>query len=215
MRIDTILLLLWFYAGTSVCFAQMPRNDVSVGGIGVFTLPSPGHFVDDGLVAARITQANRDGLGASLEYRRWWGNNAAGLLFSKSPTNSTLLNPDESPLYPWNIARWSIQRDEVDVLYTRRFQWRALQPYVTGGLGAEVLNGGPTESGLDGQFAYVMGAGEDIWLSRRFGLRTGFIADSIHAPTYMDPTYHSVRTWMFEPRCGIEYSFGFGTQASR
>jgi hypothetical protein len=88
-------------------------------------------------------------------------------------------------------------------------------PYLAAGLGAEVLNGGPTESGLDAQFAYVMGAGEDMRLSRRFGLRTGFIADSIHAPTYQDQTYRSVRTWMLESRCGITYNFAFRAPTGR
>ena len=221
MRIVRILLLLLVYAGAATCFAQMSRNDISLGGIGVFTLPSPGQWITGGQVTDRIMQSNRDGPGASLEYRRWWGNNAAGLLYSKSATNSKLTNVDglylnaDGQFIPWSVIAWRIRRDEVNVLYTRRFRGRALLPYLTGGLGAEVLNGGRGESGLDAQFAYVMGAGEDLPLWRGFGLRTGFIADSIHAPTYMDPTYRSVRTWIFEPRFGIEYRIGFGAPGSR
>lgn len=229
MRIRKILLLLSLCACAGACYAQMPRRDISVGAIGVFTLPSPGQFVYDGGVADRVMQSNRDGPGISMEYRRWWGNNSAGLQFSKSSTNSRLVNDSGQRLnsgkdngnwlnplgqfVPWSVMTWRIHRDEVDVLYTRRFRGRGLRPYLTAGLGAEVLNGGQDASGLDAQFAYVLGAGEDIRLSHRFGLRTGFTSDSIHAPTYGDRSYRSVRTWIFEPRFAITYSFDFNAPA--
>lgn len=213
MKIVKILLILLTCTFVGTCHPQIFQNDISLAGIGDFTLDSPGHFVANGQVTDRITQSNRNGPGFSLEFRRWLGNHGASLLYSKSPTNSKLSNLDRQS-YPWTADIWKIQRHEVDLLYVRRFGLRALQPYLTTGLGAELLNGGP-ESGLDAQFAYVVGAGEDMRLWRHFGLRSGFTADSIHAPTYQDRTYRSVRTWMLEPRWGITYNFAFRTPPAR
>jgi hypothetical protein len=170
---------------------------------GSITKPSPG--------ASPTTtewQTNGTGWRISAEYRRKIrGRNYGGILFSDTPTNSTLYLPRQAPFISWPIRRY-----EFDVLWTHEFApvRHRLVPYVTSGAGAIALNGGSTgiHSGWDRQAALVGGAGSDVRLSRRITLRAGFTMDSFKASTYSDPTYRSTGTVMVEPRAGLVWGFG-------
>lgn len=170
---------------------------------GAITKPSTGRF--SYWPQKTIWQTNGTGWGHAAEYRmRVRGENYAGVLFSDTPTNSTLYVPGQKPF------TWSIHRYECDFLWTRQFIWlhgKAL-PYVSGGTGAILLNGGRSESGWDGQGAIVGGAGTDARLSRLVTLRLGFTLDSLRASTYSDRSYRSSWTVMVEPRAGIVWNFG-------
>jgi hypothetical protein len=170
---------------------------------GSITKPSPGQSI----YGVRLWQTNGTGWGKSAEYRRKIrGRNYGGILFSDTPTNSTLSWPRQGSL------TWPIRRYECDVLWTHEFApvRHRLVPYVTSGAGAIALNGGSTgiHSGWDRQAALVGGAGSDVRLSRRITLRAGFTMDSFKASTYSDRTYHSTGTVMVEPRIGLVWGFG-------
>ena len=170
---------------------------------GSITKPSPGQSIS----GVKLGQTNGTGWGKSAEYRRKIrGRNYGGILFSDTPTNSTLYVPGQERY------SWPIQRYEFDVLWTHEFApvRRRVVPYVTSGAGAIALNGGSTgiHSGLDRQAALVGGAGSDVRLSRRITLRAGFTMDSFKASTYSDRTYHSTGTVMVEPRIGLVWGFG-------
>jgi hypothetical protein len=170
---------------------------------GAITKPSPGQSI----YGVKLWQANGTGWGRAAEYRRKIrGRNYGGILFSDTPTNSTLYVPGQAR-YSWPIHRY-----EFDILWTYEFAsvLHRVVPYVTSGAGAIVLNGGSTgiHSGWDRQAALVGGAGSDVRLSRFITLRAGFTMDSLKASTYSDPTYHSTATIMVEPRIGLVWDFG-------
>jgi len=169
---------------------------------GSITKPSPGVGP-----TTTVWQTNGTGWGISAEYRmKIRGRNYGGILFSDTPTNSTLYLPGQEP------ASWPIHRYEFDILWTHEFApvRHRLVPYVTSGAGAIALNGGSTgiHSGWDRQAALVGGAGSDVRLSQRITLRAGFTMDSFKASTYSDPTYRSTGTVMVEPRAGLVWGFG-------
>jgi hypothetical protein len=170
---------------------------------GSLTKPSPGQFNYASPVKA--WQTNGTGWGRSFEYRtKIRGRNYGGILFSDTPTNSTLYVPGQKPF------SWQIRRYEFDVLWTHEFATvggRAV-PWVTSGGGAILLNGGSTESGWDRQAALVAGAGGDVRLSHRLTVRLGFTMDSLRASTYSDRSYRSTGTVMIEPRIGFVWGFG-------
>ena len=170
--------------------------------VGAITKPSPGQFH---YVNLDCWQTNGTGWGRSVEYRtRIAGRNYGGLLFSDTPTNSTLYLPRQPPF------TWAIRRFEFDVLWTHQFAplLHRVVPYITSGAGAIALNGGSSESGWDRQAALVAGAGGDVHLSRLITLRAGFTMDWLKAPTYSDTTYRSTGTVMVEPRIGLVWGFG-------
>lgn len=171
------------------------------------TKPSNGHF-NGGL---HIRQTNGTGWGEAAEYRiRLRGANYGGLLFSHTPTNSTLYLPGQPPF------SWPMRRFEFDLLWTHQFApVRTLRtvPWVTGGVGAIALNGGSNFSGWNAQEPLVAGAGGDVRLSRRITLRVGFTMDALKASTYSDQTYRSTGTVMVEPRIG--FVWGLGSPRSR
>jgi hypothetical protein len=169
---------------------------------GSITKPSPGQSI-----YGVIWQTNGTGWGTSAEYRmKIRGRNYGGILFSHTPTNSTLYEPGREPF------SWPIRRYEFDVLWTHEFApvRHRVVPYVTSGAGAIALNGGSTgtHSGWDRQAALVGGAGSDVRLSRLITLRAGFTMDSFKASTYSDPAYRSTGTIMVEPRIGLVWGFG-------
>jgi len=169
---------------------------------GSISKPSPGQSI-----YGVIWQTNGTGWGTSAEYRmKIRGRNYGGILFSDTPTNSTLYEPRREPF------SWPIRRYEFDVLWTHEFApvRHRVVPYVTSGAGAIALNGGSTgtHSGWDRQAALVGGAGSDVRLSRLITLRAGFTMDSFKASTYSDPAYRSTGTIMVEPRIGLVWGFG-------
>jgi hypothetical protein len=172
--------------------------------VGSITKPSPGQF---NAFSFKTWQTNGTGWGRSAEYRmKIRGRNYGGIIFSDTPTNSTLYVPGQKP------SSWPIQRYEFDVLWTHEFApvRHRVVPYVTSGAGAIALNGGSTgtHSGWDHQAALVGGAGSDVRLSRLITFRAGFTMDLLKAPTYSDRNYHSTGTIMVEPRIGLVWGFG-------
>jgi hypothetical protein len=171
---------------------------------GSITKPSPGQFRS---LSVKSWQTNGTGWGRSAEYRmKIRGRNYGGILFSDTPTNSTLYVPR------WEPLSWPIRRYEFDVLWTHEFApvRNRVVPYVTSGAGAIALNGGSTgiHSGWDHQAALVWGAGSDVRLSRLITLRAGFTMDWLKASTYSDRDYRSTGTIMVEPRIGLVWGFG-------
>lgn len=169
------------------------------------TKPSPGEFEYG--IKLKAWQENGTGWGRSVEYRRRIrGPNFGGILFSDTPTNSTLSVPGKTPF------TWPIRRYEFDVLWTYQFApvHHRMIPYVTSGAGAIALDGGSNESGWDGQAALVAGAGSDVRLSRFITMRVGFTLDSFKASTYSDQRYRSTETVMVEPRIGFVWGLGAG-----
>ena len=218
MHISKRLLLLWAVASIAIhAFGQnaingQTINDREAAGsnqtlatyiTGSITKPSPGQTI----YGLKLWQTNGTGWGKSAEYRRKIrGRNYGGILFSDTPTNSTLYWPRQGSI------TWPIRRYEFDVLWTHEFApvRHRVVPYVMAGAGAIVLNGGSTgtHSGWDRQAAFVGGAGGDVHLSRLITLRAGFTMDSLKASTYSDRTYRSTGTVMVEPRIGLVWGFG-------
>ena len=214
MHISKPLLLLWAVACIAIhAFGQNAVDGQTINHgeaassnqtlatylAGSITKPSPGQSI----YGVKAWQTNGTGWGTSAEYRmKIRGRNYGGILFSDTPTNSTLYLPG-----PFS---WPIRRYEFDVLWTHEFApvRHRVVPYVTSGAGAIALNGGSTESGWDRQAALVGGAGSDVRLSRHITLRAGFTLDSFKASTYSDPTYRSTGTIMVEPRIGLVWGFG-------
>lgn len=220
MYISKRLLLLWAVASVAIhVFGQNAINGQTTNDreaassyqtfatyiAGSITKPSPGQANG---YSGTIWQTNRTGWGKSAEYRRKIrGRNYGGILFSNTPTNSTIYVPGQERY------SWPMQRYEFDVLWTHEFApvRHRVVPYVTSGAGAIALNGGSTgvHSGWDRQVALVGGAGSDVRLSRFITCRAGFTVDSFKASTYSDPTYRSTRTVMVEPRIGLVWGFGW------
>jgi hypothetical protein len=93
-------------------------------------------------------------------------------------------------------------------MYARRFRERARStPKIMGGLTSILLDGGKA-SGLDRQFAEVVGAGNDYRLTSRLTLRCEFLANFLRASNYSDPTYTPSRTVMLETRWGLVWRLG-------
>lgn len=184
---------------------EMPgRNQsLAVFATAAITKPSPGQF--NYATVVKAWQTNGTGWGKSMEYRRRiWGRNYGGLLFSDTPTNSTLYVRGQKPF------TWPIRRYELDALWTHEFApvlGRAV-PYVTSGGGGIALNGHSNESGWDRQAALVAGCGSDVRLSRFITMRIGFTTDAFKASTYSDRSYRSAYTVMVEPRIGFVWDFG-------
>ena len=216
MRISKPLLLLWAVASIAIhAFGQNAINGQTINDreaassnqtlatyiTGSITKPSPGQTI----YGLKLWQTNGTGWGKSAEYRRKIrGRNYGGILFSDTPTNSTLYVSGQE------LSFWPIHRYEFDVLWTHEFApvRHRVVPYVTSGAGAIALDGGSTESGWDRQAALVGGAGSDVRLSRLITLRAGFTMDSFKASTYSDRHYRSTDTVMVEPRIGLVWDFG-------
>jgi hypothetical protein len=151
MRTSKRLLLICAFAsiafdafGEGVIEGQIKNNRETASSTQTFatyvtasiTKPSPGQF-DYGLIM-KIWQTNGTGWGRSAEYRRKiWRENFGGILFSDTPTNSTLYAPGQKPF------SWPIHRYEFDVLWTHEFSpvRHRVVPYVTSGAGATAFDG--------------------------------------------------------------------------
>lgn len=219
MHIPKRLLLLWAVAciaihafGHNAIDGQITNDSEAANSnqtlatyiAGSITKPSSGQFNS---LSFKTWQTNGTRWGRSAEYRtKIRGRNYGGILFSDTPTNSTLYVPGQE------LSSWPIHRYEFDVLWTHVFApvHHRVVPYVTSGAGAIALNGGSTgiHSGWDRQAALVGGAGSDVRLSRLITLRAGFTMDLFKASTYSDRNYRSTRTIMVEPRIGLVWGFG-------
>jgi hypothetical protein len=220
MRMPKPLLLLWAFACIAIhAFGQnaIDAQTINLGEAatsnqtlatyiaGSITKPSPGQFNYN---SVKSRQTNGTGWGESSEYRmKIRGRNYGGILFSDTPTNSTVYVRRQEP------DTWPIRRYEFDVLWTHEFApvRHRVVPYVTSGAGAIALNGGKggsNKSGWDRQAALLGGVGSNVRLSRLITLRAGFTMDSFKASTYSDRSYRSTGTIMVEPRIGLVWGFG-------
>jgi len=127
MRISKLLLLLWAVACIAIhAFGQNvidgpTTNDRNAAGsnqtfatylAGSMTKPSPGQSI----YGVKSWQTNGTAWGRSAEYRmKIRGRNYGGILFSDSPTNSTLYLPGQVR-YSWPMRRY-----EFDILWTHEF----------------------------------------------------------------------------------------------
>jgi hypothetical protein len=217
MRTSNSLLLLCAIAGIafhafgeSAIERQIINKTETAGGNQTFaayatvsiTKPSPGQY--DYASVLKDWQTNGTGWGTSAEYRRKIRRkDYGGILYSDTPTNSTLYERGQKPF------SWPIHRYEFDVLLTREFApvRHRVVPYVTSGAGVMVFDG-HVSSGWNAQAAFVAGAGSDVRLSRLITMRAGFTTDVFKASTYSDAFYHSTATVMVEPRIGFVWAFG-------
>jgi hypothetical protein len=200
--------LMGFAQSEKAPFTTPEKNQLAAYTTANITRPSAGRFVAGWNAGTDIVQASRAGIGTSLEFRRWVGRGfSAGLLYSRTPTNSKLLVPGCPPLI------WAISRNEFDVLLTRQFKpviSGKIAPYATAGGGAILLDGNAA-SGLDRQVAYVVGGGSDLKIPLGMRMRVGLTTDILKASTYSDVTYRSSWTTMVEPRFGFVIPLGLPT----
>ena len=152
----------------------------------------------------------RDEAGGSIEYRRWWGNCGAGILFVKTPTASVLRNPVSG------LMIWRIREDQVHLFSVYRpFNGRSftvggtrIAPYVTGGFGAMVLNGGRHQSGYDGQFLSTGGVGADFRFTRKLSWNVDYRLSRFTMPTFDDRDYRSQKVEASLVQTGVTWTFG-------
>jgi hypothetical protein len=196
-------------------------NDVAVLGVSNMTRPSTGVSVASGTAGMHYEQSSGSGLGEAAEYEHWWSKNGALFGYTRTPTNSVLTtgSPQNGAWQAIPAAgifispnrldvKWKLARNEFNTMYARRFRERARSSLkVMGGLTSILLDGGKA-SGLDRQFAGVVGAGNDYRLTSRLVLRCEFLANFLRASNYSDPTYTPSRTVMLETRFGLVWRLG-------
>ena len=172
--------------------------EMAVLGVGNITAKSVGETISGPGSGTRQVQSSRDAVGASIEYSQWWGNNAASLDYTLSPTDSKLVTRDAT-------FQWAITRHEFDLSWTHRFRGARIAPFTQTGFAAIVLNGGAA-SRLDSQFAPTVGFGADLRVSTHLAFRYVLKADLLRASNFSDPTYRGGRTFILEPKFGLVWS---------
>jgi hypothetical protein len=207
---------------TPHCCAQA-ADDIAVLGVSNTTQPTTGLSMASGTAGMEFEQTSASGLGESAEYEHWWSKNGVLFGFTRTPTNSTLITGNGNSQNPaWQAipaagifispdrldVKWELTRNEFNTMYARRFRERARNsPKVMVGLTSILLDGGKA-SGLDRQFAGVVGAGNDYRLTSHLVLRCEFLANFLRASNYSDPTYTPNRTVMLETRWGLVWRLG-------
>jgi hypothetical protein len=197
-------------------------NDIAVLGVSNMTQPSTGLSMAGGTAGLEFEQSSASGLGEAAEYEHWWSKNGFVFGYTRTPTNSALITGSSPASGAWLAlpadgilispnhldVKWKLARNEFNTLYARRFRERRRNtPKVMGGLTSILLDGGKA-SGLDQQFAAVVGAGNDYRLSSRLVLRCEFLASFLRASNFSDPTYQASRTIMLETRWGLVWRLG-------
>jgi hypothetical protein len=184
-------------------------NELSLAGITQFTRPALG-LANYG--ATPTMQRSKVSFGASLEYRRWLGNN--GFAFTYSVVAS-----DASFSSVLGTSQMSLTRHEGVLSYVRKlFPRSSLNAYVSLGAGGFVTHGGfgfrnngvwvpQGWLGLDGQFQLRAATGFDLFHTRHFAIRTGYVVHWTRAPNFSDVTYHAARTFITEPQLGLVWKF--------
>jgi hypothetical protein len=195
-------------------------NDLALVGVSNMTKTSTGIALSGSVAGWRFDQDSGDGFGESVEYEHWWAKNGLFFAYSRTATDSTLIvantkhvdwkpGPQGAYISPDGLDwKWSVARNEFNVLYARRFLSKGrISPRVMGGFTSILLDGGQA-SGLDRQFAAVVGVGNDFRLTSRFSFRTEFMANFLKASDYGDPTWAASRTVMIETRAGLVWHIG-------
>jgi hypothetical protein len=184
-------------------------SEISFSGITQFTRPSTGMA---NLGTTPTLQSSKISYGGSAEYRRWYGNNGFAVTYSVVASNAHFWTPSL-----W--SQMSLTRHEGVVSYVRRFfPYSKLRPYVSIGAGAFLTHGrsGSWENGvwdpqgylgLDAQFEMRAAVGFDLWHTRHFGIRTGYVVHWFRAPNFSDPSYRGARTFITEPQIGLLWAF--------
>jgi hypothetical protein len=184
-------------------------SEISVSGITQFTQPALGI---GNFGATPLIQSSKISFGGSAEYRRWFGNNGFAVTYSVVASNANFWSPAEK-------FKMSLTRHEGVVSYVRRFFPNSkLRPYVSLGAGGFVTHGGfgywmngvwmpQGYLGVDGQFELRAATGFDLWHTRHFGIRTGYVVHWFRAPNFSDPSYRGARTFITEPQIGLLWAF--------
>jgi hypothetical protein len=184
-------------------------NELSLAGITQFTRPALG-LANYG--ATPTMQRSKVSFGASLEYRRWLGNNGFAFTYSVVASDADFSSVPAS----WQM---SLTRHEGVLSYVRKlFPRSSLNAYVSLGAGGFVTHGGfgfrnngvwvpQGWLGLDGQFQLRAATGFDLFHTRHFAIRTGYVVHWTRAPNFSDVTYHAARTFITEPQLGLVWKF--------
>ena len=184
-------------------------NEISAVGITQFTRPALG-MADYG--ATPTMQSSKVSYGGSVEYRHWFGNNGLAMTYSVVASDGNFVSTPSS----W---RMSLTRHEGVVSYVRRFfPYSKFRPYGSIGAGSFLTHGGfgvwsngtwipQPYLGADGQFELRAAIGFDVWQTRHFGIRTGYVAHWFRAPNFSDVTYRGARTFITEPQIGFIWRF--------
>ena len=184
-------------------------SEISVSGITQFTRPSIGQA---SYLTGPATQSSKISYGGSVEYRHWYGNNGFAATYSVVASDANFVSPGNN----WQM---SLTRHEGTVSYVRRFvPYSRFKPYASIGVGGFITHGGlgwrqngvwiPHDYlGLDGQFQVRAAVGFDVWHTRHFGIRTGYVVHWFRAPNFSDPLYHASRTLITEPQIGLLWKF--------
>jgi hypothetical protein len=184
-------------------------NELSLAGITQFTRPALG-LANYG--ATPTMQRSKVSFGASLEYRRWLGNNGFAFTYSAVASDADFSSVPVS----WQM---SLTRHEGVLSYVRKlFPRSSLNAYVSLGAGGFVTHGGfgwrlngvwvpQGWLGLDGQFQLRAATGFDLFHTRHFAIRTGYVVHWTRAPNFSDVTYHAARTFITEPQLGLVWKF--------
>jgi len=188
---------------------ERTSNEISLTGISQFTRPALG-LANYG--ATPTMQSSKVSFGGSVEYCRWFGNNGFAATYSVVASDADFSSVPVS----WQM---SLTRHEGVLSYVRRlFPHSRLNPYVSLGAGGFVTHGGfgfrqngiwipQTWLGLDGQFQVRAATGLDLWHTRHFAIRTGYVVHWTRAPNFSDVTYHAARTFITEPQLGLLWRF--------
>jgi hypothetical protein len=205
-----------------VCRAQT-SSEFAVLGVSNMTKSSSGLSMASGTSGVQFLQSSESGFGESAEFAHWWSSNGFLFGFSRTPTNSVLITGNPASV-AWRTipaagisvspddldTRWALERNEFNTLYARRFRERRKSSLrLMAGLTSILLDGGKA-SGLDRQFAAVVGAGNDYRLTSRLALRCEFLTNFMRASNYSDSTYQPSRTVMLETRWGLVWRLGRG-----
>ena len=184
-------------------------NEISLTGITQFTRPALG-LANFG--ATPTMQSSKVSFGGSLEYRRWFGNNGLAFTYSVVASDADFSSVPAS----WQM---SLTRHEGVLSYVRKlFPRSRLNAYVSLGSGGFVTHGGfgwrlngvwipQGWLGLDGQFQVRAATGFDLFHTRHFAIRTGYVVHWTRAPNFSDVTYHAARTFITEPQLGLVWKF--------
>jgi hypothetical protein len=188
---------------------ESTSNEISLSGITQFTRPALG-LANYG--ATPTMQSSKVSFGGSIEYRRWFGNNGFAAIYSVVASNASFSSVPSS----WHM---SLTRHEGVLSYVRRFfPHSKFNPYVSIGAGGFVTHGGlgvwangiwipQTWLGVDGQFQVRAATGFDLYHTRHFAIRAGYVVHWTRAPNFSDVTYHAARTFITEPQLGLLWRF--------
>lgn len=213
MKLKVVVCLLFvsvFDLPATVASNEGPSDELSIVGIGQFTRPSLGSSAYGPAV-----QSSKDSFGGSIEDRRWFANNGFSATYQVAASDADF--KVVSAPSPLRTLQFPLTRHEVNGSYVRKLLPHSkLDPYVKigageffthGQLGARVNGVWVPQGylGIDCQFEVTSALGFDLWRTRHFGIRTGYVVHWFRAPNFSDPTYHGARTFITEPQVGFTW----------